>query len=407
MRLRQLPVDVSSGRRFRYMRLRRPRGVSCLSIAGAATRIMLCVTAMALTAATELSFPTTGQQFRIQVVASELTYPWSLAVLPNHDILITEKPGRLRVLRKATLQLDLVTGLPHLTNLLDVVLDPRFIETKLIYFTLTRSESTSGSAQSVIGLEVWRATLDDMRLTDQQAIFLAEPKLPGLTHFGGRLLFLPDGTLLVTIGDGTLDGQFAQKSDTHLGKTIRIYANGTHASNSTGDIDEQSRHRVHTSGHRNSQGIALRANGEVWQHEHGPIGGDEINLLTTGSNYGWPIVTTGQRHLPIRNVSNSAQLFSDPVITWESTVAPSGMVFYEGTAFPEWRGSLFIGSLQKRALLRISLAGTKLVNEEVLLTEINERIRDVRLHPDGSLYVLTDSTEGRLLRVYPASKVEH
>jgi glucose/arabinose dehydrogenase len=338
--------------------------------------------------------------YETHVVVSGLTNPWSLAFLPHGDILVTEKPGRLRVVRNDKLQSTAIAGLPPVTNLLDIAVDRDFATNSLIFISYTRNATTSDGV-SQTGLELISAELRGGTLVGVTTLFRAEPKLTNLLHYGGRILVLPDGTLLLTVGDGSIDGQFAQDPSTTLGSVVRVSRNGSVPRDNPYVGKYGVRAELFSTGHRNSQGVALRPNGEVWSVEHGPQGGDELNLLMSGSNYGWPLVTSGTRHVKLKSEPTIIPRVVPPVISWSTVVAPSGMAFYAGTAFKAWSGDLLVGSLARRGLLRISLRGHPPFREVMMLEELRERIRDVRVDRKGIIYVLTDALDGRLLRIAP------
>jgi aldose sugar dehydrogenase len=324
--------------------------------------------------------------FSVRVIATGMTYPWSLALLPNGEILVVEKPGRLRVVRNGRLVERAVSGTPVVTNLLEIAVDPNFATTHWLYLSYTRTEVINGVARS--GLEVMRARFREDRLGEATVIFEAKPKLPEMLHFGGRMLFVSEHALLVSVGDGTQSGEQAQDLRSFLGKVVRI------ESPQTNPVAV-----VHTLGHRNVQGLAARPNGEVWMHEHGPIGGDELNVLVTGANYGWPIETSGERMAPVLAAMSNVQTV-DPILTWTSTIAPSGLAIYHGDKFPQWEGDLFIGSLTQKALVRVRIRGREVIEQQHLLNHLGVGFRDVRVH-QGNLYVLTHSLKGQLLQLVP------
>lgn len=345
-----------------------------------------------------------GPKFRVTEVAGGLQNPWGLAFLPGGDMLITERSSRLRLIRDGALQPEPVAGAPQVAargqgGLLDVALHPKFAENRLIYL------SYSGSGEGGANTEVMRARFKNGRLENGEVIFRAEPKTSGSNHYGSRLLFAPDGTLFVTLGDRYSYLKEAQNTANHLGTVIRINDDGSTPKDNPFVGDSKARPEIYSFGHRNSQGIALRpGTNEIWQHEHGPRGGDEVNILKPGANYGWPAITYG--------VDYSGAVISDktalpgmeqPVVYWDPSIAPSGMAFYDGDKFPEWKGDLFVGALAETHLRRLEIEGRKVVEQEVLLDTLGERIRDVRSGPDGFLYVVTDdSRNGRVLRLEPA-----
>jgi glucose/arabinose dehydrogenase len=345
-----------------------------------------------------------GVTFKVVEVANGLENPWALAFLPNGDMLVTEKPGRLRVIRSGKLEREPVEGAPRVNSrgqggLLDVAPHPNFASNRLIYL------SYAGEGEGGVNTEVMRARLNGNRLEDPQVIFRAMPKTGGGNHYGSRLLFAPDGTLYITLGDRFSLRDRAQNVSDHLGTVVRVKDDGGVPEDNPFRGKSEARPEIFSYGHRNSQGIALRpGTSEVWMHEHGPRGGDEVNLLKPGANYGWPKITYG--------VDYSGAIISDktempgmeqPVVQWTPSIAPSGMAFYNGDKFPEWKGDLFVGALALTHLRRLKLDGARVSEQEQLLGELDERIRDVRSGPDGFLYLVTDdSRNGRVLRLEPA-----
>lgn len=345
-----------------------------------------------------------GVQFRLVEVATGLANPWSLAFLPEGDMLVTERPGRLRLIQSGgRLERQPVAGTPKVVErgqggLLDVAVHPRFAENKLIYLTY------SGEGQGGVGTEVMRARLNGEKLENPEVIFRAVPKTPGGNHFGSRLLFAPDGNLLVTLGDRFSYRNQAQNLTNNLGKIIRIRDDGGVPDSNPFKGQANARPEIYTYGHRNGQGLALRpGTSEIWTTEHGPRGGDELNILKAGANYGWPKITYGINYDgSVVSEKKEAPGMEQPVVFWAPSIAPSGMTFYDGDKYPAWKGDLFVGALALVHLRRIRLEGQKVVEQEVLLDGLDERIRDVRSGPDGYLYIVTDDpSNGRVLRLEP------
>ena len=342
-----------------------------------------------------------GRRYDVVTVADHLDHPWSVAFLPDGSFLVTERSGHLlRIARDGKARQEIV-GLPRIAvedqgGLLDVLLDPGFRTNQIIYL------SFSAAGAGGTGTEVMRARLDGTSLSDTTTIFRALPKTPVSKQYGSRFLMATDGKLLVTIGDKT-DMQQAQNLGNHLGKVVRINPDGSipHDNPFLGTPGAQP--AIYCYGNRNIQGIAIHpVTGLIWMHEHGPMGGDELNILKKGANYGWPLVTYG--------IDYSGEVISDkatapgietPVLQWTPCIAPSGMAFCTGDRYPEWKGNLFIGSLVQRHLRRVVLDGDKVTGEQELFRDLKERIRDVRQGPDGYLYLLTDNDDGRLLRIVP------
>ncbi len=340
--------------------------------------------------------------FRLVTVADGLEHPWSLAFLPGGGMLVTERAGRLRVIRQGKLDPSPVPGLPEVAaggqgGLLDIALHPGFVENRLIYLTY--------AAESFFfkGTEVARARFTDGRLTDLETILEVRPKSSGGRHFGSRLAFGPDGTLYVTVGERG-DPDRAQDPDDLAGSILRITENGAVPPDNPFIGRGGARPEIYTFGHRNPQGLAVHPDtGEVWAVEHGPRGGDELNILVPGANYGWPVITYGESYAGFAiGEGTSKPGMAQPVRYWVPSISPSGMAFYTGDAFPSWRGNLFLGALSGLALVRLELDGNEVVHEERLLRDLGLRIRDVRNGPDGTLYLLTDEPDGKLLRLEPA-----
>lgn len=345
------------------------------------------------------------------VLAPGLEHPWSLAFLPNGDMLVTERPGRLRLVRGGQLVQQPIEGVPQVLavnqgGLMDVEIHPDFGQNQFVYFTY--SSGTPEANRTVLA----RGRLDGMQLRDVQELFRADPDKPGDEHFGSVLLWLPDGTLLMSVGDGgnpplqvggTLARENGQRLDRHLGKILRLDANGKPPRDNPFVGREGVRPEIYSYGHRNIQGLAReRRSGRVWATEHGPFGGDEVNLITPGGNYGWPRASTGLDYTTKERVTPNDSLPSmiDPKFTWSPSKAPSGLAFYTGDRFGAWRGDLFSGGLVTQAVHRLKLDGENVTGEEKLA--IGRRVREVVQGPDGLLYVLTDHDDGELLRIEPA-----
>ena len=354
---------------------------------------------------------------RVVSVAAGLDHPWGLAFLPDGRMLITERPGRLRVV-DAQGQLDPtpITGLPVVQDagqggLLDVAIDPDYATQPWIYWTY--AEPGHGDEAGLAGTAVARGQLADGRMTRIEVLYRQVPKVKGTGHFGSRLVFARDKTLFVTLGERQQDSparptrQHAQNVAKSLGKVVRILRDGSIPPDNPRFEGAGALPELWSIGHRNPQGAALHpTTGALWLHEHGPQGGDEVNLVLPGRNYGWPLVSYGCPYgsLPGEGCQvqggSHAPTYEEPLTTWTPfSIAPSGMAFNTGTRYPGWQGQLFIGALAGEALWRLTLDGNKVVAREPLLKGRVGRIRDVRLGPDGWLYLLTDSDDGRLLRL--------
>lgn len=348
--------------------------------------------------------PTTAGAVKMVEVAAGLEIPWSLAFLPDGRMLVTERPGRMRIVAPDGRLSAPLAGVPAVHarsqgGLLDVVLGPDFARDRRIYFSY--AEPTSGGARTAVA----RAVLDTegLRLTAVERLFAQNEDPAGGAHWGSRLVFSRDGTLFVTLGDRYSHRDQAQNLGSHLGKVVRIAADGSVPPDNPFVGRAGVRPEIWSYGHRNVQGAALHPeSGALWTHEHGPQGGDEVNLTLPGHNYGWPAITFGREYLTgfrIGEGSTRADVEA-PLIQWTPSIAPSGMTFYTGDAFPAWRGSLFVGALRGSMLVRLTLDGDRVVGEEQLLRERGLRIRDVRQGPEGFLYLL-DEREGRILRLEP------
>jgi glucose/arabinose dehydrogenase len=336
-------------------------------------------------------------------VATGLQHPWGLAFLPDGRMLVTERPGRLRYVSPDGKLSEPVAGVPavHAVNqggLLDVALDPAFATNAVIY--LSFAERGEGDEN---GTAVARARLDGMRLADVTVIYRQQPKFASGHHFGSRLVFARDGTLFVTQGDRNKLREAVQDLSTDIGKVVRIRTDGSAPADNPFAGRAGARPEIWSYGHRNIQGAALHpATGELWTHEHGPRGGDEINVTLAGRNYGWPVITYGREyHGPAIGEGTAKAGMEQPLHYWVPSIGPSGMAFHDGNGYPQWKGQLFVGALAAKQLVRLELDAAGRVRAEERIA-IGERVRDVRVGPDGALYLLTDEDPGRLLRVVPA-----
>ncbi len=341
---------------------------------------------------------------RLVTVAEGLEHPWGIAFLPDGRALVTERPGRLRIVATDGKVGEPLAGVPvvHAVNqggLLDVALDPDFGANRLVYLSFAEPrEGASGTA-------VARGRLTEGGLADVEVIFRQQPTVKGGHHFGSRLVFARDGRLFVTLGDRFSERARAQTLDSHLGKVVRIERDGKVPAdnpfvNRAGALPE-----IWSYGHRNVQGAALHPKtGELWTHEHGPRGGDELNRTLAGRNYGWPTVSYGIEYSGGKiSDSPTAPGIEPPVHHWVPSIATSGLMFYTGDRFPKWRGSAFVGGLASKQVARLEMDGDRVVSEERLLEGVVEqRVRDVEQGPDGFIYLLTDEKKGRLLRMEPA-----
>jgi aldose sugar dehydrogenase len=340
--------------------------------------------------------------FRLVKVVEGLEQPWSLAFLPDGRMLVTEKAGRLRVVSNGVLDPRPVNGLPEVTvhgqgGLQDVVLHPEFAKNQLVYF------SYAARGGDGVGTELARGRLAGHRLADVQVLFKQAPKGSRGQHFGGRIVFDRAGYVYLTLGDRG-EMQRAQKPDDHAGSVIRLHDDGRVPKDNPFVGRPGWKPEKFTLGNRNMQGAALHPQtGVLWTHEHGPQGGDEINLMRPGANYGWPVITYGANYGSGTKIGEGAQKqgMQQPLHHWVPSIAPSGMAFYTGDKFERWKGDLFVGALRDQMLVRVKLDGEKVLSEERLLKGVLGRIRDVRAGPDGFIYLLTDESNGKLVRLEP------
>ncbi|MSQ99147.1 MAG: PQQ-dependent sugar dehydrogenase [Xanthomonadales bacterium] len=343
---------------------------------------------------------------KVEIFAAGLNLPWSMAFAPDGTILIIEKAGGLRVYREgallpATLPESRI-GLPddvmvkEDSGLHDIALDPDFATTQTVFIAY------AGGDEKANHTSVWRARLAGNHLADGQTIFRVAPDKAGAHHPGGRILFLPDKTFLLTVGDGFDDRDAAQDLSSDLGKILRLDRGGKPPADNPCIGRADVRPEIYTYGHRNAQGLTIDTEtGVVWEHEHGPRGGDEINRLTAGSNYGWPLTTNGVGYDGYL-ISERAHApgITSPLIVWAPSIAPSGLAVYRGSEFPDWNGNVLVGALKAKLLVRAQLDNEERSIGEVerLLADLGARIRDVRVGPDGLVYILTDEANGRLIR---------
>lgn len=344
-----------------------------------------------------------SDRLQTDVITSGLNYPWALAFLPDGRMLVTERTGQLRLVTQDGVLLDRrVPGLPDIYvsgqgGLHDIALAPDFATSQRIFF------SYSCGVEAANHLCLASARFSNDGLSDVREIFRTQPARAGSAHYGGRMAFLPDQTLLLTTGDGFDYRERAQDLTSTLGKIVRIEQDGSTPTDNPFLNQPQAAPELYSLGHRNPQGIVYDPiTQQVISHEHGPRGGDEVNRIQAGINYGWPIVTTGLDYTgalvtPFRQRAGMV----DPLWAWTPSIAPSGLAIYNGDLFPTWRGHLLVTALAGKALHRLQWNGNQILTEERLLVNLDERLRDVRVGPDGAIYVLTDSAEGRLLRLTP------
>lgn len=344
--------------------------------------------------------------FEVVVLARGLEKPWAVEPLPGGDLLVTEKPGRLRIVSARGEIGEPIGGLPAVDargqgGLLDIALSPSFASDRTIYWSFSEPRD-GGNATSVARgvLSADRRTLEQVRV-----IFRALPAYKGTLHYGSRIVFGPDGMLYITLGersDAAMRPQ-AQQLDSHMGKILRIAPDGSAPADNPFAGKAGALPEIWTLGQRNVQSAVFDTQGRFWQIEHGTKGGDELNLVQKGKNYGWPIVAYGEEYsgAPIPNAVTDKPGFEQPVYYWDPVIAPSGAEFYTGDAFPAWRGSLFVGALKEKRLVRLVIENGRVAAEEHLLADRGQRIRDVRQGPDGALYIVTDEANGELWKVSP------
>ena len=333
-------------------------------------------------------------RFRIDTVANGLENPWGLAFLPDGRMLVTERAGRLRIVEQDGRVGRPLAGVPAVFaqgqgGLLDVALAPDFERSRMIY--LSYAEPGEGGTA---GTTVSRARLVDTGLESVQLVFRQQPQVRGGAHFGSRLVFTPDGYLFITTGDRQRR-EFVQDLDRQQGKVMRVRISG----------DRPGAPEIWSYGHRNIQGAALHPETrQLWTVEHGARGGDEVNAPRQGRNYGWPVITYGRDYSGMRiGEGTSKEGMEQPIHYWDPSIAPSGLMFYTGDRFPQWKGNLFVGALGYQLLVRLELDGERVIGEERLLRDLGRRIRDVRQGPDGLIYLLTDEPDGQILRLEPTS----
>ena len=373
----------------------------CSHLVGPAALICLIVGTTASAAGGEV-FESDKAKFQVVTVASGFNHPWSMAFLPSGEILVTERSGTLRLIRGGVLQAAPVRGLPAVSakqdqgGLLDIALDPDFEENRRLCISyVAKGEGGRGTE---IGCGIFR----NDRLEDLRVIFRAVPKNKSGRHFGCRLLFA-GGYLYATLGDRGKRPQ-AQDPGTHPGSVVRLLADGAIPPDNPFVGKSAHQPELYTYGNRNPQGLARHpVTGEIWMHEHGPRGGDELNRVIAGANYGWPVISYGKEYFLPKAVGEGTHKagMEQPVHYWVPSIAPSGMAFYSDSRFPGWQNSLFIGSLKFQELVRLELDEGQVVAEERLLSGEYGRIRDVRQGPDGALYLLTDAADGLLLKIAP------
>lgn len=351
------------------------------------------------------TFKSSAGDIVVETIAQGLVHPWALAFLPDGRMLVAERPGRIRIVTRDGKLSPALANVPKVFavsqgGLLDIVLDRNFARNKTIYFSY--AEPFDGGGRTALA----RATLDSEtpKLDDVKVIYRQEGPPSRGGHFGGRIVQAADGNLFVTNGEHFTDRDKAQTLDNDLGKIVRITPDGDAPKDNPFVGKAGARPEIWSYGHRNPQGLAINpADGKLWEQEHGAMGGDEINIIAPGKNYGWPLVSYGVNYdgSPVGTGKQQMAGVEDPLWHWTPSIAPSGLTFYSGDLFKNWKGSLFNGALKFQLLSRLEIKDGRIVKEERLLQGLNERIRDVRQGPDGALYLLTDNSAGRILRLAP------
>ncbi|MDA8952388.1 PQQ-dependent sugar dehydrogenase [Pseudomonadales bacterium] len=354
---------------------------------------------IALAAIILFTLPTNAEEqtYRLETLAEGLNFPWSVDFLPNGDLLVAELEGTLKRISKDGSSSNSVSGVPTVYRasqggLFDVLLDKDFATNSTLYLSYAEGDSDEN------GTTVARATLTGNALIDVEVIFTASPRKYAPLHYGGRMAFTSDDLLLITTGDGFDFREHAQDLNSHLGKTIRINKDGSPAQ----DNPFPEAPKVWTYGHRNPQGLAIALDGTVYLNEHGPKGGDELNVITKANNYGWPAITYGMDYngayvSPLTEYPGMQQ----PQHVWTPSIGPSGMAFYEGNKFPKWQNSLFVGALVNKEVRRLTVENQQVTAQETMFAELDARIRDIRVGPDGLLYIVTDGDPGTVIKVHP------
>jgi glucose/arabinose dehydrogenase len=354
-------------------------------------------------------FETAQQRIRVVAVANGLANPWSLAFLPNGDILVTERAGRLRIIRNGVLDPQPIPGVPTvrttvLGGLLDVALHPRYADNGLVYLSYSKADEQNRTTTALA-----RGRFNGSTLEGVQDIFVANTWSASVTNFGGRIAFDREGLLYLTIGERQEQDR-AQDGNDHGGKVLRLRDDGTVPPDNPFVGRAGYEPEIYSLGHRSPQGLAMHpGTGAIWENEHGPLGGDELNILLPGRNYGWPLVTFGMNYDGTR-ISDSTWRadLEPPFMYWVPSIAISGLAFYTGDRFPAWKGNAFVGAMFEGRtrgtghLQRLTFEQDRPIQREPMLTDLHQRIRDVRVHPDGLLYVLTDENPGAVLRIEPA-----
>ncbi|MFP6807877.1 MAG: PQQ-dependent sugar dehydrogenase [Pseudomonadales bacterium] len=366
-------------------------------------RVLLFAIVMIFTTIATLQAETPADEdYKIETVAEDLNFPWSIAFLPNGDYLVALRVGEVRRITASGEVGEPLTGLPDSYvagqgGYFDIVLDPDFESNQIVYLSFAHGTPEAN------GTRIVKGRLNAGAVENVQPIFTVTPLKDTPVHYGGKIIFLKDGTLLMTTGDGFEYREAAQDKFSQLGKIIRINSDGTVPTDNPYADGKQGNPKVWSYGHRSPQGLVLdKTTNSVYMHEHGPKGGDELNLVLPTLNYGWPATTKGINYSgayvsPLK----SAPGVEEPLTYWVPSIAPSGLAMYDGAAFPNWQGDLFVGALVDQEVRQIKMVDGKAVGEKPVFPEIAARIRDIRIGPDGYIYILTDSDSGKVLRVVP------
>lgn len=341
--------------------------------------------------------------YRAETIVDGLVLPWGVAFLPNGDLLVTELDGRLRLVRNGSLVREPVEGVPAVYRagqggLMDIILHPDYVDNQLVYLSLAVGTPESNALRIIRG----RFTGD--RLQDVQTVFEAAPRKNTPVHYGGRMTFLADKSLLISVGDGFDYRENAQNTADHFGSIVRVMDDGKVPADNPFHDDDRAQPEIWSYGHRNPQSLTYDpARQVVWETEHGPRGGDELNIIEPGRNYGWPAITYGIDYSGARiSPFTEQEGMEQPVTYWVPSIGPSGMTVYRGGAFPEWDGDIFVSSLVYRNVVRLDMEGRVVKGQEELFGELDARVRDVRTGPDGGLYLLLEGENGRIVRILPA-----
>jgi aldose sugar dehydrogenase len=370
------------------------------------TRLAITVASGLLAHAAMAAAPSSPQPkpeadpFKLTVVAGGLQHPWGLALLDDGRMLVTERPGRMRLVAKDGTLSEPLGGIPEVVargqgGLLDVTLSPKFTEDNLVYFSF--SEPGTGGA----GTAVARGKLGPKSLESVEVIWRQTPKVNSPNHFGSRIVFRPDGTLYVTLGDRFNQRPLVQDVSTTIGKIVRVNADGSIPKDNPFVGKPGAKGEIWSIGHRSTQAATLHPQtNQLWTVEHGARGGDELNTAEAGKNYGWPIITYGVDYSGVKIGEGTEKAgMEQPVYYWDPVIAPSGATFYTGSAFPDWKGDLFVGSLQPGGLVRLKIEGGSVTKETRYIGSPRQRVRDVQQGPDGLLYIITDAPQGQILRL--------